>query len=189
MNLPFASFILKIFLLTLLSITINTKYSSTAKPSNKLFDDICPKTKNPESCLRILRFYSKTRLAFTLPSLGLGSLDIAISQAQSSVDLFHKSLMRQTPPLKKKYENCLDNYKLAMKQLKEAKLMFTKNNFASARKSLENASKVPTYCQKELGATTGAIKRANMMSNITFDIPFVIVKELESNKNSTKTAS
>ncbi|XP_012851092.1 PREDICTED: pectinesterase inhibitor-like [Erythranthe guttata] len=182
MELPFASmFILKIFLLCLLSITTNSK--PTNNNNNKLISDICPKTKNPTLCFDILSLDKKTRLASSLHTLGLGSLGIAIPQANMSVSLFSRAYNKRYISVneKEKYKGCLGNYTMAGRKLGEAKKGWIVYNYALARKNIKDAHKVPISCQRELVGAPSPIarQRVNEMPDIAFDIPFVIVNELE----------
>lgn len=183
MELPSSSLILKIFLLSLFTITANAKSKPTNGTNNKLVSHICPKTKDPRICSNILKFDLRTRLASSLHDLGEVSLRGAISQAKSSVTVFNQTLTRKDLPMKdkEKYKDCRDNYEIAMKKLVESKTALKKKSYALARKSIEVACDVPTSCEKEIVGTERSIElnRVNKMSDINFDIPFVIVKELE----------
>lgn len=184
MELPSSSLILKISLLSVLTITANAVSKPTNSTNNKLIPLICRKTKNPGTCFNILRFDPKARLASSLHELGELSLEGAISQAKSSVNVFNQSLKRKDLPVKvgEKFKDCRDNYEMAMKKLLESKTAWNKKDYALARKSLEVACHVPPPCEKEIGGAERsiALRKVNKMSDIHFDIPLVIVKEMES---------
>ncbi|GFP99646.1 pectinesterase inhibitor [Phtheirospermum japonicum] len=182
MKLPFASFLTIMLTITLLYLLTITTH---AKTNSKLFSQICNKTKHPQVCLIILNDDPRTRKASTVHDLGLGSLDIAISLAKSSADVFNNdSLKMKNGAQKQNCVNCRDMYKKVADQLSGAKSMIRRNDFATTRKILDAASKVPNSCRKELGEPPAKVKRANETLNIIFGIASVILKELTRNKNS-----
>lgn len=112
---------------------------------------------------------------------------MALFQAKSSFDVFNKLLIkRKNLGQKEKYVYCRNSYELALTQLREVQTFVgIKSDFRSARKILEQVCKVPDSCLKELGAPENDVSRESVMSDVIFDIAFVVVKELESGKNST----
>ncbi|KAK6150878.1 hypothetical protein DH2020_015810 [Rehmannia glutinosa] len=187
MKLPFASFlILNISLLFLLANTTNAKLISTnIKSTDKVFSNICPKTKQPNICLIVLKDDSRTRGAANNHELGYGTLDIAISQAKSCVDIFfYCALKMNDGDRKEKYLDCRDKYNFAVGQLCEAKTILRKNDFATARRRIVDASQVPISCQKEIGEPPVEVRSANIVLDFIFDIAYVIVRELAINRNS-----
>lgn len=112
---------------------------------------------------------------------------MALFQAKSSLEVFNKLLIkRKNLGQKEKYVDCRNSYELALTQLREAQtFMEIKSDFRSGRKILEQVCKVPDSCLKELRAPENDVSRESVMSDVIFDIAFVVVKELESGKNST----
>ncbi|XP_012834073.1 PREDICTED: pectinesterase inhibitor-like [Erythranthe guttata] len=179
---PFASmFLLKLFLLSLLSITTNAKL--TKPVTNKLLSEICPKTKSPKQCLNILGSYPKTRLASSLHDLGFDSLTLAISRAKKSANVFNGILLKgQDLPQKQKdiYKECRQDYVVAMKSLGEAKTAWNEKKYPLVIKTIDAANQVPISCEKSLvGAPNVQAKRANEMSSLIFDIARVVAKDME----------
>ncbi|XP_012834072.1 PREDICTED: pectinesterase inhibitor-like [Erythranthe guttata] len=182
MEFSFASmFILKLALLSLLGIAT----FANNIPTNKLISDICPKTKNPKKCADILSIGNSTRPAIPLDGLGLTILDVAIFQANLSVDAFNLVIIKiKNLPTKEKekYQKCGDGYAGAVKKLGDAKTAWIKKNYALARKSIEVANDAPISCEKELKAIPPpliSVTTVNEISHITFEIALVIVKHLE----------
>lgn len=176
MELPLASFILKLVLFSL----VNLNYISAAN-NNKLLLEICNKTNNPKNCFGLLKKHHSTNAATSLHDLGLGFLDIAITRARKSTEVLNHSLkyIEKKPAFKAKYESCRDKYKSAVDRLSEAKRMVRDRKFSAARKNVEQVAKVPSSCETGLRAVEPAVRAANEMSNFTFNIAFVIVEELE----------
>ncbi|EYU40187.1 hypothetical protein MIMGU_mgv1a022136mg [Erythranthe guttata] len=184
------SFILKLmlvfYLLNIAANNVNYGSAANTKPKINLISAICPKTSNPKKCLFLLNVNSSTRGAPTLRDLGVVTLGISINKANTSIRSINNSLrFVDKPPTKQIYEACIDKFKSSIDMLSEAKQMVTANNFAPARKVLEQVVHVPSTCQKELakaGPPT-VVRLANAISDWFFDIAFVIVKELEAGKN------
>ncbi|KAK4416584.1 hypothetical protein Salat_2483900 [Sesamum alatum] len=182
MRLPFITsvIVVNMFLPSLLSTqTVAELY--IVKAPNKLFTHICPKTKYPKMCFHILKLSRKTCRASSLRSLAVGSLDIALFQAKTSADMLNILLKRERNRSNRKehYEDCRDNYKVAVEKIREAKTKFSRNEFALARMCLEVAAKVPVSCQRAFGDPPAQVTRVNETADALFDIALVVVKELE----------
>ncbi|KAL7101855.1 hypothetical protein ACP275_08G080600 [Erythranthe tilingii] len=186
MGLPFTSFILQIVVLALL-ITVETRCGVKAA-NNKLFSDICKKTKNPTNCFRILNINRTTNRMSSLRSLALPCLELARFHAERTAHIL-KMILKTKKDIrdKEKYEACGHNYMVAEKKINEAKTMLRKRDFASARKLMEVASKVPVSCKKEIGnPPNNAFSTVNENAEIHFEIALVTVTESENEKKMFK---
>ncbi|KAK4416585.1 hypothetical protein Salat_2484000 [Sesamum alatum] len=183
MELPFAPFILKTLLLSLLNITANANYGCAATPAANQFSDICPKTKYPDVCFYFLNRDPRTCRASSLPELGLGILHVSIQTAEHRAVTYNtlSKMIGINRRLKRKYLWCRDNYKLARRLAVQAKSKVKRNEYAEARKRLEAACEVPISCQKEVGVGEPAApeKEPNEITYAFFEFALVVVKELE----------
>ncbi|KAL7099007.1 hypothetical protein ACP275_09G054800 [Erythranthe tilingii] len=187
MKLPFASMLLlKIFLLSILSITTNGRINS------KLHFEICPKTKNPEKCLEILAANRNTRLASTLHGLGLGSLAMAkVRSRLTAEDFKHSTVQTDLTKVKPKdmaiYKECQQNYEVATKKLRGAYTAWIAKKYPVARNGIEFARKMRIPCEKALAGASqnfdnDELKRGDHLTDINTDIALVIANEIEGNK-------
>ncbi|PIM97446.1 hypothetical protein CDL12_30083 [Handroanthus impetiginosus] len=121
-------------------------------------------------CFRILQISRKTCRASSLRSLGEGSLDIARFRAETSAVMLNVSLKAKRNFFNREnYKDCRDKYKYANKKIIEAISKFRKNCFASARKFLEVAAKVPVSCKKAFGDRQPAeVRKINETSDALF---------------------
>ncbi|XP_011100128.1 pectinesterase inhibitor-like [Sesamum indicum] len=186
MDLPFAPFIIKTLLLSLLNITgftANANYGCAATPTARQFPDICPKTKHPDVCFYFLNRDPRTCRASSLPELGLGALHVAIQTAEHRAFTYNTlaKMIGINRRLKRKYVQCRDNYTLARRLTVQAKNNVQRNEYAEARRRLEVACEVPNSCRKEVGEPAGG-KEPNEISYAFFEFALVVVKELEVRK-------
>lgn len=188
MELPFASFLLRFLLLTLLSIIANVTYTTAAKqkpiPQN-LFSKACVETKHPYECFVMLNFYSSTREASSLHELGVGSLEVAMIKSETSITSLNYSLIHivKDHSMRQKYEGCRDKYKSAIGKLIEAKARVVDKKYAAGRNDLEQVSSVPSTCRKELGQQLAlGLRLAIATSDLIFEAALVVVGELEVKK-------
>ncbi|XP_012834077.1 PREDICTED: pectinesterase inhibitor-like [Erythranthe guttata] len=165
-----------IFLVTLLIVTTNAQ-------NNNLFSDICPKSKNPSACLSLLKHDNRTNKATSVQALGIGSLSIAIDQSILSVNLLDNSLRKKFLPDKETYlyVNCRNYYKFALVRLSEAKKEFGDNKFSSARRKVAVVVNAAASCRR-IGSPPPGIKSAIDMSDIMFNIAYVIMQEADGKK-------
>lgn len=171
MGLSFTSFIVKILTLSLLI---------TSYAEHKLFSEICPKTNYRDRCYDILQRNRTTKRASSLHSLALSCLGLAGFQARRSVEIlnFTLKMRKRIISARETYEDCRDNYKVAVKKILEACDKLKRYDYASARMATEVASKVPISCQRAFGRQPAAVAKINDSADVHFNIALVSVAEL-----------
>ncbi|XP_012834078.1 PREDICTED: pectinesterase inhibitor-like [Erythranthe guttata] len=165
-----------IFLLALLIVTTNAQ-------NDNLFSNICPKTKNPNSCLSLLKHDSRTNKATSVQTLGIGSLSMAMDQSILSMNLLDNLVRKTFLPDKEMYSylNCRNYYKFALAKLSDAKKEFGGNKFSSARRNVAVVVKAAATCRR-IGSPPPGIKSAIDMSETMFNIAYVIMQEADGKK-------
>ncbi|XP_012834074.1 PREDICTED: pectinesterase inhibitor-like [Erythranthe guttata] len=129
-------------------------------------------------------------MASSLHGLGFDSLSLAVFRAKTSANVFNSIMLRNKDLQQKQkdiYKACRHNYVVAIKSLGDAKTAWNEKKYSLATKSIEVAQHIPISCEKALvEAPNFQAKRANEMSDIIFDIPLVVAKEMENNGHKTE---
>lgn len=111
-----------------------------------LVNDVCSKTQKPAICLSALNGDSRSKGA-NLEGLATISIDISLTNIQSTHDLVNTLLNQATDPiLKRRYGSCLENYNEGVDDLRELPALLKSKDYGGLNTHASAALDEPSSC-------------------------------------------